>query len=118
MKAGKNKSNPRESMIEQWGELQAIGYSGQPGPEAFRVVRPPEAVLVDLVSLFPREPHRTGHYHPFGLQMQQVVEGQLRCWGICEQGYWWGLVTYPITYGSKRKAVTHWIPAWLLRRKA
>jgi hypothetical protein len=28
------------------------------------------------------------------------------------------LVTYPIAYGSKRKNVTHWVPAWMLRRKA
>jgi hypothetical protein len=26
-------------------------------------------------------------------------------------------VTYPIAYGSKQKPVTHWIPAWTLRRK-
>jgi hypothetical protein len=26
-------------------------------------------------------------------------------------------VTYPIVYGSKRKTVTHWVPAWMLRRK-
>jgi hypothetical protein len=98
-------------------ELQRIGYGGQPVPEVFRSVRPPQTVLVDLASLFPREPHSSGHYHPFGLQMHKVVEGQLTCWGICEQGQWWGLVTYPITYGPKEKSVTHWIPAWLLQRK-
>jgi hypothetical protein len=100
------------------GDLQSIRYGGQPVPEVFRPVRPPETVLVDLVSLFPPEPHSTGHYHPFGLQMNKVVEGQLSCWGLCEQGQWWGLVTYPITYGAKLKAVTHWIPAWVLKRKA
>jgi len=26
-------------------------------------------------------------------------------------------VTYEIAYGARRKAVTHWIPAWLLKRK-
>jgi hypothetical protein len=26
-------------------------------------------------------------------------------------------VTYPIAYGSRQKTVTHWIPAWTLRRK-
>jgi hypothetical protein len=37
------------------------------------------------------------------MQLHKVVEGRLTCWGICEQGDWWGLVTYPIAYGSKRK---------------
>jgi hypothetical protein len=97
------------------GELQRIGYGGQPVPEVFRVVKPPRAVIVDLATLFAREPHRRGHYHPQGLQMHKQVEGRLICWGMCEQGHWWGLVTYPISYGSKRRYVTHWIPAWLLK---
>ena len=65
------------------------------------------------------EKHRGhGGYNPAGLQMHSVVEGRLTCWGICEQGYWWGLVTYDIAYGARRKAVTHWIPAWTLKQKA
>jgi hypothetical protein len=80
-------------------------------------VRPPIAVLVDLTVLFPRAPHRSGRYQPNGLQLHKVVEGRLSCWGICEQGDWWGLVTYPVAYGSRRRTVTHWIPAWTLRRK-
>jgi hypothetical protein len=99
------------------GDLASIGYNGQPARNPFRVVRPPIIVLVDLTVLFPREPHRSGRYHPNGLQLHKVVEGRLTCWGICEQGDWWGLVTYPIVYGSKRKTVTHWVPAWTLRRK-
>ena len=46
-----------------------------------------------------------------------VVEGRLTCWAICEQGHWWGLVTYAIAYGPRRRSVTHWIPAWVLKRK-
>ena len=99
------------------GDLASIGYNGQPVRIPFRVVRPPITVLVDLTVLFPREPHRSGRYHAGGLQLHKVVEGRLTCWGICEQGDWWGLVTYPIAYGSKRKTVTHWVPAWTLRRK-
>jgi hypothetical protein len=99
------------------GELQSIGYNGQPVQQAFRQVDPPVAVLVDLAALFPREPHRPGGYNPAGLQMHSVVEGRLTCWAICEQGYWWGLVTYDIAYGARRKSVTHWIPAWMLKRK-
>ena len=99
------------------GDLASIGYNGQPVRNPFRVVRPPITVLVDLTVLFPREPHRSGRYHAGGLQLHKVVEGRLTCWGICEQGDWWGLVTYPIAYGSKRKTVTHWVPAWTLRRK-
>jgi hypothetical protein len=99
------------------GELQSIGYHGQPVGQAFRRVEPPVAVLVDLAALFPREPHRTGGYHPAGLQMHSIVEGRLSCWGICEQGHWWGLVTYHIAYGTRRKSVTHWIPAWTLKPK-
>jgi hypothetical protein len=99
------------------GDLASIGYNGQPVRSPFRVVRPPISVLIDLTVLFPREPHRSGRYHPNGLQLHKVVEGRLTCWGICEQGDWWGLVTYPIAYGSKRKTVTHWVPAWILRRK-
>lgn len=98
------------------GELQSIGYNGQPLQQAFRRVDPPVTVLVDLAALFPREPHRAGGYNPAGLQMHSVVEGRLTCWGICEQGFWWGLVTYEIAYGPRRKAVTHWIPAWMLKR--
>jgi hypothetical protein len=36
---------------------------------------------------------------------------------MCEQGNWWGLVTYPVSYGAKSRPVTHWVPAWTLRRK-
>ena len=99
------------------GELQSIGYNGQPVQHAFRPVEPPMIVLVDLATLFPREPHSRGGYNPAGLQMHSVVEGRLTCWGICEQGHWWGLVTYPIAYGPRRRSVTHWIPAWMLKRK-
>ncbi|MCP3811801.1 hypothetical protein NLX62_05580 [Mycobacteriaceae bacterium Msp059] len=97
------------------GDMQAIGYGGQPVRDAFRVVRPPATVLVDLVALFPREPHLTGRYHPMGIQMNKVVEGKLTCWALCEQGRWWGLVTYRIRFGPHEKAVTHWVPAWVLR---
>ncbi|WP_299557274.1 hypothetical protein [uncultured Mycolicibacterium sp.] len=98
------------------GRLQSIGYTGQPAPEPFRRVDPPVAVLVDLAALFPREPHRAGGYVPGGLQLHAVVEGRLSCWGLCEQGHWWGLVTYDVAYGAHRRPVTHWIPGWLLRR--
>ncbi|WP_328350475.1 hypothetical protein OG976_15965 [Mycobacterium sp. NBC_00419] len=97
------------------GELTSIGYNGQPVRPSFRAVHPPIAVLVDLTVLFPRAPHRTGTYQPHGLQMHKVVEGTLSCWGLCEQGDWWGLVSYEIAYGSKRKTVTHWVPAWTLK---
>jgi len=103
-------------MIECVGEMQSIGYHGQPVQRAFRRVDPPVAVQVDLATVFPREPHRPGGYHPDGLQMHGIVEGTLSCWGLCEQGFWWGLVTYEIAYGIHRKAVTHWIPAWTLKR--
>lgn len=99
------------------GDLQPISYSGQPVPEPFRAVEPPVRVLVDLAALFPRRPHRHGRYHPRGLQMHKVVEGRLTCWGRCEQGDWWGLVTYPIDYGTNRRTVTHWVPAWMLRKR-
>lgn len=49
--------------------------------------------------------------------MHKVVEGMLSCWGLCEQGDWWGLVTYEIAYGSERKTVMHWVPAWTLKRR-
>ena len=98
------------------GQFASIGYNGQPVRSPLRVVRPPITVLVDLTVLFPREPHRSGRYQPNGLQLHKVVEGLLSCWGLCEQGDWWGLVTYPVDYGSERKTVTHWVPAWTLRR--
>ncbi|BBY58983.1 hypothetical protein MSAR_21190 [Mycolicibacterium sarraceniae] len=66
---------------------------------------------------FPSEPHRSGRYHPHGLQMHKVVTGMLSRWGICEQGDWWGLVTCEIAYGSQGATVTHWVPAWNLRQK-
>jgi hypothetical protein len=97
------------------GDFAAIGYNGQPLRPTFRGVRPPLPVLVDLGVLFPRSPHRTGRYHPQGMQMDKVVPAALSCWGLCEQGEWWGLVSYEISYGAHRKAVTHWVPAWILR---
>lgn len=96
-------------------DLAAIGYTGAPLRPPLRPVRPPVPVRVDLAALFPREPHRRGRHHPGGLQMHAVVTGTLSCWGMCEQGEWWGLVTYPITFGSTRRTVTHWVPAWTLR---
>jgi hypothetical protein len=98
-------------------DLQGIAYSGQPTPEVFRAVDPPRAVLLDLVTLFPRQPHEPGHYSPMGLQMHGIVEGKLTCWGLCEQGHWWGLVTYPIAFGAEQKPVTHWVPGWVLKQK-
>ncbi|WP_441964519.1 hypothetical protein [Mycolicibacterium houstonense] len=97
------------------GELQGIGYGGQPTSAVFRPVDPAQGVLVDLIALFPREPHSNGRYQPFGMQMHRTVEGQLSCWGLCEQGHWWGLVTYLISFGPHERPVTHWIPAWVLR---
>ena len=49
--------------------------------------------------------------------MHAVVDGRLSCWGLCEQGFWWGWVTYDVAYGAQRRSVTHWIPAWTLKRK-
>lgn len=97
------------------GDLASIGYHGQPLRTPFRPVRPTVAVLVDLAALFPRQPHRVGRYHPNGLQMSRVVQGRLSCWALCEQGDWWGLVTYGIAFGAQRRTVTHWVPAWTLR---
>ena len=96
------------------GDLAAIGYTGAPLRPPFRPVRPPLPVRVDLAALFPRQPHRVGRHHPGGLQMHAVVPGTLSCWGLCEQGEWWGLVSYAISYGSARRSVTHWVPAWML----
>lgn len=107
-----------ERMIEfvgRLGELQGIGYGGQPTSAVFRRIDPPQGVLVDLIALFPREPHSNGRYQPFGMQMHKTVEGELNCWGLCEQGHWWGLVTYQIAFGPEKRPVTHWIPAWVLR---
>jgi hypothetical protein len=99
------------------GQLQSIGHNGQPLQSAFRRVDPPMPVLVDLGAVFPREPHRVGGYHPAGLQMHSIVEGTLTCWGLCEQGHWWGWVTYQVAYGPHCRDVTHWVPAWTLRRR-
>lgn len=96
------------------GDLAAIGYTGAPLRPSFRPIRPPLPVRVDLAALFPRQPHRVGRHHPGGLQMHAVVPGTLSCWGLCEQGEWWGLVSYAISYGSARRSVTHWVPAWML----
>lgn len=103
-------------MIEHMVELAAIGHHGAPLRPTLRPVRPPAAVLVDLAVLFPRQPHRVGRYHPDGLQLDRIVAGTLSCWGLGEQGDWWGLVSYPVSYGAERRTVTHWVPAWTLRQ--
>ena len=95
--------------------LASIGYNGQPLRPPLRPLRPAVQVLVDLAALFPRPAHPTGRYHPQGLQMHRVVAGRLSCWGLCEQGDWWGLVSYDISFGADSAAVTHWVPAWTLR---
>ncbi|ORB26687.1 hypothetical protein [Mycolicibacterium parafortuitum] len=97
--------------------MQEIGHGGQPLRTVFRRVHPARTVLIDLVALFPREPHCDGRYHPKGLQMDVIVEGTLTCWGLSEQGRWWGLVTYPIRHGGEKDRVTHWVPASVLRVK-
>lgn len=68
------------------GDLQAIGYCGQPVRDVFRRVDPPRTVLIDLARLFPREPHSDGRYHPFGLQMHSIVEGELDVLGDLRAG--------------------------------
>jgi hypothetical protein len=97
--------------------LQSIGYNGQPSRDPFRRVDPPIIVLIDLTTLFPNQPHRTGRYTPNGLQMHKVVEGRLTWWALCEQGGWYGRVTYDVVHGSKKDTVTHWVPGWVLKRK-
>jgi hypothetical protein len=97
--------------------MREIGHGGQPLRTVFRRVHPPRAVLVDLVALFPREPHSDGKYHPTGLQMDSIVEGHLTCWGLSEQGRWWGLVTYRVKHGAEKDPVTHWVPASVLKLK-
>lgn len=72
-------------------------------------------MLVDLGALFSRQPHQAGRFHPNGLQLHRVVTGLLGCWGLGEQGDWWGLVTYDVCWGARRRSVTHWVPAWTLR---
>ena len=94
--------------------LASIGYNGQPLRPPLRPVRPPVPVLVDLAALFPRHPHQKGRHQPRGLQLHKVVTGTLSCWGLCEQGEWWGLVSYDVVCGAESRAVTHWVPAWML----
>ncbi|MUL68313.1 hypothetical protein BOO86_27850 [Mycobacterium sp. CBMA 234] len=95
-------------------DLPAITYTGRPTRSVFRRVDPPQTVVVDLGVLFPRQPFYEGRYNPDGLQMRARAHGQLTCWGMCRDGMWWGLVTYPIEFGEKCRTVTHWIPAWIL----
>lgn len=49
--------------------------------------------------------------------MDTIVEGRLSCWGLGEQGGWWGLVSYDVSFGGDKQAVTHWVPAWVLKMK-
>ena len=46
------------------GELQSIGYHGQPVQQAFRRVDPPVAVLVDLAAVFPARAAPRGRLQP------------------------------------------------------
>lgn len=91
------------------------GDTGAPRRSPFRSIQPPTRVWIDLPALFPRAPHQRGRYHPGGLQMDKVVIGELSMWGLSEQGAWLGLVTYDIEFGTRKKAVTHWVPAWMLK---
>lgn len=96
-------------------DLPAIVDTGRPVRPVFRRVDPPQAVIVDLGVLFQHQPFHEGRWHPNGLQMRARADGRLTCWGLCQDGMWWGLVTYPIRFGEKQRTVTHWIPAWMLK---
>ena len=96
--------------------LASIGYNGRRcGPRCARCDRR-SPVLVDLGAIFPAPPAPHRALPPAGTADAQVVTGTLSCWGLCEQGEWWGLVTYDIRFGPHCRAVTHWVPAWTLRR--
>lgn len=95
--------------------LAAITDTGRHPPTEFRRVDPPRSVLVDLATLFPRQPHSRRRYQPGGLQMHLVVRGQLTCWARSVHGDWWALVTYPVAFGQRARPVTHWVPAWVLK---
>jgi hypothetical protein len=97
------------------GDLPAITDTGRHPAGDFRRVDPPRTVQVDLATLFPREPHHHEKYQPGGLQLHLVVTGQLTCWARCVKGQWWGLVTYPVVFGTQQKNVTHWVPGWTLK---
>ncbi len=98
------------------GDLASIGYNGQPAAQSVSGGASADHCADRSDGALSARAAPVGRYHANGLQLHKVVEGRLTCWGICEQGDWWGLVTYPIAYGSKRKTVTHWVPAWTLRR--
>jgi len=100
-------------------DLPAIVRTGRPDEgidhrPVFRRVDPPQKVVVDLAVLFPRQPFHDGRVHPDGLRMRARAAGKLTMWGMCTDGAWWGLVTYSIQFGEKRRTVTHWIPSWIL----
>lgn len=102
-------------MIDTWATCRPSATAGNPSVTRSASYGHPRPSWSIWSPCSPREPHLTGRYHPMGIQMNKVVEGKLTCWALCEQGRWWGLVTYRIRFGPHEKAVTHWVPAWVLR---
>ena len=99
------------------GRLQAIRHTGRPQGPRWRHVLPPLRVAVDLGALFALPPHHAGSPVPDGLALRGVVTARLSAWARSEQGDWFALVAYDAAAadGSSRAAVSHWVPAHVVR---
>ena len=79
-------------------------------------VDPPEQVLVDLSYLFPHAPHHQAVYTAGGLKASGCVEAKLSMFGTTTEGERLAYVTYRIEFGGDSAPVTHWVPAWIVKR--
>ncbi|GAB2921446.1 hypothetical protein GCM10027047_18540 [Rhodococcus aerolatus] len=99
------------------GRLQAIRDTGRPRGPRWRHVLPPVRVAVDLGAVFALPPHHSGTSVPDGLALRGVVTARLSAWARSAQGDWFALVAYDAAAadGSTRAAVSHWVPAHVVR---
>jgi len=123
-------------------QIDSLASGGGSAPAQFGMLEAvhgePEVIgaLLGAAEAFARQQGRTRLQGPFSLSINDecglLIEGfdtpPAMMMGHAPPEYRLGiealdyakakdLVTYEIAYGTRRKSVTHWIPAWMLKRK-
>jgi hypothetical protein len=99
-----------ECVFEQWEPVY--------DPKPWRVVDPPQRVMVDVSAAIAHDGGRSANDLPLrvraeGLDLDVRVRGLLRAWGRTSRGEWLAACTFAIPTGNKRGSleITQWCPA-------